>query len=110
MHGEGHPIGVLCGTHVIRILMFLDGNGPSCKTEIYSAVGRSATMPQKIASLADAGLVVLRRKGISEEVWALPCLVSFARLTASWPERDWSKQLSPGSPGRSFHVPGVLMW
>lgn len=68
MHGEEHPIGVLCGTHVIQILMFLDGNGPSCKTEIYSAVGRSATMPQKIASLADAGLVVLRRKGISEVV------------------------------------------
>ena len=68
MHGEGHPIGVLCGMHVIQILMFLDGNGPSCKTEIYSAVGRSATMPQKIASLVDAGLVVLQRKGISEMV------------------------------------------
>ena len=59
---------MLCGTHVIQILMFLDGNGPSCKTEIYSAVGRSATMPQKIASLADAGLVALQRKGISELV------------------------------------------
>ena len=59
---------MLCGTHTIQILMFLDENGPSCKTEIYSVVGRSATMPQKIASLAEAGLVVLRRKGISEEV------------------------------------------
>ena len=68
MHGEEHPIGVLCGTHVIQILMFLDENGPSCKTEIYSVVGRSATMPQKITSLANAGLVVLRRKGISEVV------------------------------------------
>ena len=67
VRGE-HPIAVLCDTHVIPILMFLDGSGPSRKTDIYAAVGRSATMPQKIAALAEAGLVVLQRKGISEVV------------------------------------------
>ena len=68
MPAKEHPISLLCDAHTIPMLMFLRENGPSCKTEIYSAVGRSAIMPQKIASLAEAGLVVLRRKGISEVV------------------------------------------
>ena len=63
-----HPIGVLCDLHIIPMLMFLSRDGPSSKTAIYSAVGRSANMPAKIARMRDAGLVTVDEVGISEIV------------------------------------------
>ena len=63
-----HPIAVLCDTHVIPILMFLDGSGPSRKTDIYAAVGRNSNMPAKIDRMRDAGLVTIDRVSISEVV------------------------------------------
>ena len=63
-----HPIQVLCDTHTIPMLMFLRENGPSTKTKIYSAVGRSANMPTKIDRLREAGLVTVEVVGISEVV------------------------------------------
>ena len=63
-----HPIQVLCDTHTIPMLMFLRKNGPSTKTEIYSAVGRSANMPAKIDRLRESGLVAVEVVGISEVV------------------------------------------
>ena len=63
-----HPIQVLCDTHTIPMLMFLRENGPSTKTQIYSAVGRSANMPAKIDRLRGAGLVTIEVVGISEVV------------------------------------------
>lgn len=68
MDGTEHPIQVLCDTHVIPMLMFLGQNGPSTKTVIYSAVGRSANMPVKIARMRDVGLVTVDEVGISEVV------------------------------------------
>ena len=53
------PIGVLCDTHAIPVLMFLAEHGPSTKTGIYGAVGRSAGMPAKLDRLRDAGLLTL---------------------------------------------------
>ena len=66
MDGQGHPIRVLCDAHIIPMLMFLDDNGPKCKTEIYAAVGRSASMPQKIDRMVSAGLAEVSAVGISE--------------------------------------------
>ena len=63
-----HPFSVLCDAHVIPMLMFLDENGPRCKTEIYAAVGRSASMPQKIDRMVSAGLAEVSTVGISEIV------------------------------------------
>ena len=63
-----HPIQGLCDTHTIPMLMFLRENGPSTKTRIYSAVGRSANMPAKIDRLREAGLVTVEVVGISEIV------------------------------------------
>ena len=68
MTSEEHPIMVLCDVHVIPMLMFLRENGPSTKTEIYTAVGRSANMPAKINRLRMAGLVTVDEVGISEVV------------------------------------------
>ena len=68
MNKEEHPIQVLCDTHTIPVLMFLRENGPSTKTQIYSAVGRSANMPAKIDRLREAGLVTIEVVGISEVV------------------------------------------
>ena len=68
MTGEEHPIQVLCDMHVIPMLMFLRENGPARKTDIYSAVGRSANMPSKIQRMEDAGLVTVDEVGISEVV------------------------------------------
>ena len=68
MDGREHPIQVLCDPHVIPMLMFLGQNGPSTKTVIYSAVGRSANMPSKIRRMEDAGLVTVDVVGISEVV------------------------------------------
>ena len=68
MDGKEHPIQVLCDQHVIPMLMFLGDNGPSRKTDIYSAVGRSANMPAKIDRMRDAGLVTIDEIGISEVV------------------------------------------
>ena len=66
MPEKEHPISVLCDAHVIPMLMFLDDNGPKCKTEIYAAVGRSASMPQKIDRMVSAGLAEVSAVGISE--------------------------------------------
>ena len=63
-----HPIAVLCDTHVILILMFLDGSGPSRKTDIYAAVGRNSNMPLKLERMAEAGLVDISPMGNSEVV------------------------------------------
>lgn len=63
-----HPIQMLADTHIIPMLMFLSKNGPSAKTEVYKAVGRSANMPAKIDRLRDAGLVTVEVVGISEIV------------------------------------------
>ena len=63
-----HPIAVLCDTHVIPILMFLDGSGPSRKTDIYAAVGRNSNMPLKLQRMAEAGLVDISPMGNSEVV------------------------------------------
>lgn len=63
-----HPIQMLADTHIIPMLLFLYGNGPSTKTQIYSAVGRSANMPSKIDRLREAGLVTVEVVGISEIV------------------------------------------
>ena len=68
MEGQEHPIRVLCDTHTIPMLMFLKEKGPSTKTEVYKAVGRSANMPAKIDRLRDAGLVTVEVVGISEIV------------------------------------------
>ena len=68
MNKEEHPIQVLCDTHTIPMLMFLRENGPSTKTAIYTAVGRSANMPAKIDRLREAGLVTVEVVGISEVV------------------------------------------
>ena len=68
MDKREHPIQVLCDTHTIPMLMFLGQNGPSTKTVIYSAVGRSANMPSKIDRLREAGLVTVEVVGISEIV------------------------------------------
>ena len=68
MNMTEHPIRVLCDAHVIPMLMFLDDNGPRCKTEIYAAVGRSASMPQKIDRMVSAGLAEVSTVGISDIV------------------------------------------
>lgn len=68
MPEKEHPISVLCDAHVIPMLMFMDENGPRCKTEIYAAVGRSASMPQKIDRMVSAGLAEVSTVGISEIV------------------------------------------
>ena len=65
---EEHPIRVLCDAHVIPMLMFLKENGPSTKTRIYTAVGRSASMPAKIDRMRAAGLVTVDEVGNSEVV------------------------------------------
>ena len=59
---------MLCDAHTIPMLMFLRENGPSRKTDIYSAVGRSASMPQKIDRMVSAGLAEVSSVGISEIV------------------------------------------
>ena len=63
-----HPIGVLCDLHIIPMLMFLGRNGPSRKTDIYRAVGRSPNLSAKIGRMSDAGLVTVDAIGISEVV------------------------------------------
>ena len=63
-----HPIQMLADTHIIPMLLFLYENGPSTKTEVYKAVGRSANMPAKIDRLRGAGLVTVEVVGISEIV------------------------------------------
>lgn len=65
---EEHPIRVLCDAHVIPMLMFLRENGPSTKTAIYTAVGRSANMPAKIDRMRVAGLITVNEVGNSEVV------------------------------------------
>ena len=68
MNDRGHPIQVLCDSHTIPMLMFLQENGPARKTDIYRAVGRSANMPSKIDRMKSAGLVTVEVVGISEIV------------------------------------------
>ena len=63
-----HLIQMLADTHIIPMLLFLYENGPSTKTEVYKAVGRSANMPAKIDRLRGAGLVTVEVVGISEIV------------------------------------------
>ena len=63
-----HPVQMLADTHIIPMLLFLYENGPSTKTEVYKAVGRSANMPAKIDRLRGAGLVTVEVVGISEIV------------------------------------------
>lgn len=63
-----HLIQMLADTHIIPMLLFLYENGPSTKTEVYKAVGRSANMPAKIDRLRGAGLVTVEVVGISEVV------------------------------------------
>ena len=68
MNVKEHPIRVLCDAHIIPMLMFLRENGPSRKTDIYTAVGRSANMPAKIDRMRTAGLVTVDVVGNSEVV------------------------------------------
>ena len=68
MTSEEHPIMMLCDAHIIPMLMFLRENGPSTKTAIYTAVGRSANMPAKIDRMRAAGLVTVDEVGNSEVV------------------------------------------
>ena len=68
MPAKEHPISLLCDAHTIPMLMFLRENGPSRKTDIYAAVGRSASMPQKIDRMVSAGLAEVSNVGISEIV------------------------------------------
>ena len=68
MDGTEHPIQVLCDPHVIPMLMFLRENGSSRKTDIYSAIGRSANMPSKIDRMKESRLVTIEEIGISEVV------------------------------------------
>ena len=65
---EGRGLEVLCDRHVIPMLMFLGRNGPSRKTDIYRAVGRSPNLPIKIDRMRGAGLVTVDVIGISEVV------------------------------------------
>ena len=65
---RGHGLEVLCDRHVIPMLMFLGRNGPSRKTDIYRAVGRSPNLPIKIDRMRGAGLVTVDVIGISEVV------------------------------------------
>ena len=65
---KGRGLEVLCDRHVIPMLMFLRENGPSTKTQIYSAIGRSSNMPANIDRLREAGLVTVEVVGISKIV------------------------------------------
>lgn len=51
------PVSVLCDMHAIPILMYLSEHGPSVRTDIYSAVGRSAKVPKKLERMEDAGMI-----------------------------------------------------
>ncbi|QHK17693.1 hypothetical protein JS82_06055 [Methanomassiliicoccaceae archaeon DOK] len=62
------PIGLLCDTHMIPILLFLSESGPVTKTRVYSAVGRNANMPSKLDALERAGLISIENFGITSMV------------------------------------------
>ena len=57
------PIGLLCDTHMIPILLFLSESGPVSKTKVYDTVGRSANMPSKLDALEKAGLISIENVG-----------------------------------------------
>ena len=77
-----HPIPMLADTHIIPMLLFLYENGPSPKTEVYKAVGRSANMPAKIDRLREAGLVTVETVRISEVVGLTDIGSRIARILA----------------------------
>ena len=56
------PLSVLEQRHMISILVFLDRNGQSMRTEIYNGVSTNPNMPKKIESLENLGLVRQRRE------------------------------------------------
>ena len=61
------PIDVLCDRHNIHILLFVRHNSPCFRTDVYEAVGHSASMPKKLDVLVDAGLInieYVRHRGI----------------------------------------------
>ena len=60
---HGGPLSVLCDTHTIPILLFVEANGRCTKSDIYREVGRHANMPKKIDRLEDSGLIELEPKG-----------------------------------------------
>ena len=62
------PIGLLCDTHMIPILLFLSESGPVTKTKVYGAVGRNANMPSKLDALERAGLISIEDFGITSMV------------------------------------------
>ena len=62
------PIGLLCDTHMIPILLFLSESEPVTKTRVYSAVGRNANMPSKLDALERAGLISIENFGITSMV------------------------------------------
>ena len=56
------PLSVLEQRHMISILVFLDRNGQSTRTEIYRGVSTNPNMPKKIYSLENLGLVKQRQE------------------------------------------------
>ena len=56
------PLSVLEQRHMISILVFLDRNGQSTRTEIYHGVSTNPNMPKKIYSLENLGLVKQRQE------------------------------------------------
>lgn len=57
------PLSVLCDTHAIPILIYIEEHGRCIKSDIYREVARHANMPKKIDALADSGLIEMEPKG-----------------------------------------------
>ena len=57
MNREEHPSLVLADTHVIPMLLFVEGNQDCTRTDVYTKVARDVNMPRKIDALTSAGLL-----------------------------------------------------